>query len=220
MHKAITVLFEDDYFVVFEKPSGTLTIPTPKGEKNTLDRVVNEELSKECGYHLHPCHRLDRETSGAIIFAKGKKNQQLMMDVFRHKGVKKKYVALVQGRPRHSAGELKSEIKDFNQNKFRRESKGKLAVTRYKVLELRRIYSIVEVFPLTGRTNQIRIQMAEIGHPLLGERQYAFGKDYALKFRRVALHASELEWLHPVTHKPVKIVSPLPWDMEQFIERN
>ncbi len=219
MHKAIPVLFEDDCFVVFEKPSGTLTIPTPRGEKNTLDRIVNEELpkDKEREYHLHPCHRLDRETSGAIIFAKGKKNQQSMMNLFKHKGVKKKYVALVQGRMKRLVGEIKSAIKDFSDNRFRREARGKLAITRFKVIEVRHTYSIVEVSPLTGRTNQVRIHFSEIGHPLLGERQYAFGKDYALKFRRIALHASEIEWMHPLTHRPVKIVSELPADMENFI---
>lgn len=220
MYKPIEVLYEDDCYVVFEKPAGILVIPSPKNEKNTLVNIVNAQYSQIAKEgRLHPCHRLDRDTSGAIIFAKGKRNQQLMMEVFHRRSVRKKYIAFVHGQLPHPMGEIKGEIKDFNQKRFARGSRGKLAITRYRVIDRKKEFTVAEVSPLTGRTNQIRIHFSEIGHPLLGERKYAFGRDHDLKFKRTALHASQLEWTHPVTHKPVKINSPLPKDMEEFLRR-
>ena len=189
------------------------------------------------GGRLHPCHRLDRDTSGVILFAKGKKNQKIMMEAFRQKKVRKIYIAFVHGRLKNRSGEIKSRIRDFDPSRFRRwlpppykslrDSTGPAlyqngtgqapwAVTRYRVIETKKDFSILEVTPVTGRTNQIRIHFSQLGHPLVGERKYAFGKDYALKFRRTALHALSLSFIHPVFKKEIRIHSPLPEDMEQF----
>lgn len=214
MRKAIRVLYEDEYLVVFDKPSGTLVIPSPKKETNTLFDLVNTGISSN---KLHPCHRLDRETSGAIIFAKGKHNQQLMMQEFQHSAVQKKYIAFVRGHLKRPHGEITIPIKDFYQNKYQRHLRPKPATTRYRVLQVKKKFSIVEVIPVTGRTNQIRIHFSEIGNPLLGDRIYAFGKDFDIKFRRVALHANEIKWRHPATKEWVKVVSELPEDMRNFV---
>jgi len=90
-------------------------------------------------------------------------------------------------------------------------------VTRYQVVEARRFFSVVHVYPLTGRTNQIRIQFSQAGFPLVGERKYAFARDYSLKFRRVALHASELQWRDPLDRRMIKVISPVPEDMKAFL---
>lgn len=217
----IQVLYEDDFFVVFNKPPGLLVIPTPKGEARTLVNLVNAQfISKNSAYKLHPCHRLDRETSGVIIFAKGKHHQQIMMDIFKNRKITKKYIAFVQGHPFHDAGEIKSFTKSLEFKKYNKNAPGQYSITRYKVLERRKLFSVVEAEPLTGHTNQIRIHFKQKGHPLVGERKYAFGKDFDLKFRRVALHAKSIEWLHPFTKKHIKIESPLSKDMEVFLERN
>ena len=221
MPSAISVLYEDDALMVFDKPSGVLVIPSPGQEKNTLSHLVNQlYASKDNTWKLHPCHRLDRDTSGCIIFAKGKHNQQLMMREFQKLDVQKKYIALIHGRLKKQRGEIRALIQDQEQKKFQSKSPPKLAITRYEVLQIRKKYSIVEVFPITGRTNQIRIQFSQIGCPLVGERKYAFARDYALKFRRTALHAESLRWNHPISHKPIEVTSPLPKDMEVFIARN
>ena len=125
-----------------------------------------------------------------------------------------------RGAPGRRGGGGGGAIRDLDQVKFRRGAPAKPSVTRYKVLDERKSFSVVEVTPVTGRTNQIRIQFAEIGHPLLGERKYARGKDYELRFRRVALHAQTLEWEHPVTHKKINVTAKLHQDMEEFIARN
>ena len=218
--KRVPILYQDDFLVVFDKPSGLLVIPSPKKEKNTLVNIVNAQYAEshppagEAGHgRLHPCHRLDRDTSGAIIFARGKKNQQLMMREFHKKAVKKKYIAFVRGELKKQTGEIRSAIRSA----YSSRGKGQSAVTQYNVNAVKKEFSVVEVFPETGRTNQIRIHFSEIGHPLLGERIYAFGKDFPVKFRRLALHAQELSWRHPVYKRKIRIVSPLPKDMEKFL---
>lgn len=217
----LKILYEDDRYIVFDKPAGLLVIPSPKKEKNTLMDIVNRQSASDTKEgRLHPCHRLDRDTSGAILFAKGKHNQQTMMDAFKRQQIEKIYIAFVQGRLKDRAGEIKSFIKDFDQRRFNRHSPAKRSITRYKVLEAKKNFSVLEVSPLTGRTNQIRIQFSEIGHPLLGERKYAFGKDFALKFRRTALHAKSLKWFDPVLKKEIKVESPLPEDMKQLWPNN
>jgi RluA family pseudouridine synthase len=217
----IKVLYEDDWFIAFDKPAGLLVVPSPQQETSTLMHLVNNPaLGFKKGVRLFPCHRLDRDTSGVIIFAKGKSNQQRMRDVFKNRKIQKTYLAFVQGRVRTPQGEIKSVIKDYYQRKFFKRQQGRLAVTHYKVLEVRKRFSILEVHPITGRTNQIRIQLCDAGHPIVGERRYAFGKDFDLKFRRTALHAQALQWVHPLTKKSIKVTSPLPSDMEVFLARN
>lgn len=219
--KPIPVLFEDDAYVAFNKPPGLLVIPTPAQEKHTLLSIVNRQfILQRKEFRLHPCHRLDRDTSGVILFAKGKKFQQLLMEEFKRQQIKKVYIAFVHGRLKNQMGEIAGEIKDYDQQRFNKKSRAKMAITRYKILELRKGFTVVEVHPITGRTNQIRIQFSEIGHPLVGERKYAFGKDFQVKFRRTALHALKLNFTHPIYKKKITIQSPLAEDMEQFRSQN
>ncbi len=216
--RVIPVLFEDECYVAFDKPSGILVIPSPKKEKNTLVDVVNRTHgSAQNEFRLHLCHRLDRDTSGVIVFGKGKKNQQAMMQLFHNRQVRKRYIAFVHGKLKTPQGELRSHIRDFGYKKFSKYDSTKLAVTRFHALQIKKGFTVVEVFPITGRTNQIRIQFSEAGFPLVGERQYAFARDFELKFRRVALHAQKFECVHPIYHRPVKIESPLPNDMRDFM---
>ena len=205
----IPVLYEDEWLVVLDKPSGLLVIPTPKKEKRTLTSILNEDLkAKDLPYRLHPCHRLDRETSGAIIYAKGKSVQQKMMSLFHGQKVKKRYIAFLQGKPVEAEGEIKSRIE------------GKPAVTYYRVIEQRREFAVVEAEPLTGRTNQIRIHFKHIGHPVLGERKYAFRRDFKVRAKRLCLHAKALNFTHPLTGKPVYLEAALAADMERFLEEH
>lgn len=219
MQKAIKVLYEDEHLVVFDKPSGLLSIPTPKNERNTLIDLVNQQYAGSLEGRLHPCHRLDRDTSGAILFAKGKRMQQLMRQEFEKNAVRKIYIAFVRGRLKSPHGEIKLPVEDYHQRRYGIHSRPKPALTAYHVKREGQDFSVVEVFPRTGRTNQIRIHFQKIGHPLLGERLYAFGRDFPIKFRRVALHASELSFHHPVTKKTVKVASELPEDMRSFLEK-
>jgi 23S rRNA pseudouridine1911/1915/1917 synthase len=207
--KKFGIIFEDQWLIAVDKPSGMLVIPTPKKETNTLTDLLNKDLDdRNVGANAYPCHRIDRETSGIILYAKGKAIQKLMMEEFKERSIKKSYIAFVNGIVNKISGTITKEI--FNRNKNRRES----AVTKYKVLARKGGFSVLEVEPVTGRTNQIRIHFAGLGHPLLGESVYAFRRDFKLRFKRVALHARAIEFTHPVSHNRIKLESPLAKDME------
>ena len=205
----IPIVYEDDWLLIADKPAGLLVIPTPKGEKRTLTSILNEDLkSRGISYRLHPCHRLDRETSGVIIYAKGKSMQQKIMQLFKNKQINKTYTAFVQGALSEARGEIKNPIDGNN------------AVTKYRVIEKRKNFSIVEIEPQTGRKNQIRIHFKNIGHPLVGEAKFAFRKDYRLKAKRLCLHAEALEFTHPLTKQQVYVKAQLPADLKEFINKN
>ncbi|MFH0888903.1 MAG: RluA family pseudouridine synthase [Planctomycetota bacterium] len=202
-----SIVFEDDYIIVANKPSGLLVIPTPKDEKNTLTNLLNDYLQSKSSSpdsaKAHPCHRLDRDTSGLILYAKGKSMQQKMMSQFHDKKVAKKYLAFVQ---RH----LKKENGSID---YRLE--GKEAITKYSVLKYYpQGYSLVEVEPITGRTNQIRLHFKMLGYPIVGERKFAFAKDYRTKSKRLALHSTFISFYHPVTNEKMSFTCDMPDDMK------
>lgn len=180
--------------------------------------IVNEQYASAM-YKLHPCHRLDRDTSGVIIFAKGKKAQQDMMALFEARKIKKIYRAFVYGKLDKMSGEICKAVLDQEERHFRKNSVPKSAITRYKVLGQYEGFADLEVELLTGRTNQIRIHFSEAGHPLVGERKYAFGRDHDIKFRRVALHAASVSWTDPVSGRKICVESLLPKDLRSFQEK-
>ena len=203
----IPIVFEDDWLLVVNKPAGLLSVPTPKHESRTLTSILNQDAQdRGLGYRLHPCHRLDRETSGLLIYAKGKSIEQKMTGAFRDRLVSKKYIAFVHGKLSQPQGTISSAIE------------GKSALTKYRVIQEKSNYSVVEVSPVTGRTNQIRIHFKNIQHPLVGEDKFAYRKDFALRAKRICLHAKYLEFKHPQTGKMVVIQSPLPEDMQKFFD--
>lgn len=204
----IPIVYEDDWLIVFNKPAGLLTIPTPKNETRTLTAIINENQERiNSPFRLYPCHRLDKETSGLIIYAKGKSIQKMIMGIFKHRKIRKIYIAFVQGQITKIEGEINKPIEGLS------------AVTGYKVLERKKFYSIVEVIPYTGRTNQIRIHFKFIGYPLMGEKKFAFRRDFKLKANRLCLHAKKLDFIHPVTNKRIVLDSPLPAGMRNFLEK-
>ncbi len=217
---SIELLYQDPHTVVVNKPSGLVVVPTPLNEKKTVESLVNDEFSSFGVGRLHPCHRLDRDTSGVLIFARGKKNQQLWMNVFRERSIQKEYIVFVQGIVKNNTGTLKGWIKDLDARKHQKKSKARWAQCTYEALRRDHGFTVLRVKLLTGRTNQIRIQLAEIGHPVLGERKYAFAKDYVLKFRRVALHAYSIECDHPILHQRIYIEAELPSDMKSYLEQH
>lgn len=203
----IPVVYEDDWLLIMLKPSGLLTIPTPKKELRTLTSILNADFkNRGLFYRAHPCHRLDRETSGLIVYAKGKSVQKKMMDIFRNRKVKKRYIVFVQGIPVQSKGEIGNSIEGLS------------AITKYKIIEKKENFAILEAIPLTGRTNQLRIHFKQIGHPILGETKFAFRRDFRIKAKRLCLHAVGLEFVHPVTAKFISLSVELPDDLKMFLK--
>lgn len=207
MMGSFKIVYEDESIIVVDKPAGMLVIPTPKNETHTLTHLLNSQLDdRGIQVNAYPCHRLDRETSGLIVYAKGKKAQKIMMDKFKGHKVKKFYLAFVHGRLTKKTATIDHPIEY------------KRAITKYAVLEQKDNFSVVEIEPITGRTNQVRIHFKAVGHPLVGERKFAFAKDYKLKFRRAALHAAKIEFTHPLTNKSLSFSAPLPLDMKKLLE--
>ncbi len=203
----IPIVFEDDWLLVVNKPAGLLSVPTPRNESRTLTSILNQDAQdRGLKHRLYPCHRLDRETSGLVIYAKTKGIEAKMADVFRNREVSKKYIAFVHGKLAHPQGTIASAIE------------GKSAVTNYKVIQQKSNYGVVEVSPVTGRTNQVRIHFKSIQHPLVGEDKFVFRKDFALRFKRTCLHAQELKFNHPVTQKHLCLRVDLPLDLQKFLE--
>jgi len=205
MFNDANIIYEDQDLMVIDKPPGILTVPTAKKEKYTITNCIKEILVKRGSQaNIFPCHRLDRETSGLIIYAKTKSIQEIMFSEFKNGQVRKRYIAFVSGTIKRPSGTISFSIEN------------KKAITKYKLLQKRKGYSIIDVAPTTGRTNQIRIHFKMIGHPLLGDRKFSFGRDFKVKFKRVALHANEIKFRHPKSREDVCFFSPLPEDMSRF----
>ena len=202
MSSKYSIVFEDKYLLIINKPSGLLVVPTPRNERHTLTNLINRML-RERGEHqkAYPCHRLDRDTSGLIIYAKDLIALKRMEQAFKERQVKKKYITFVRGCPIRKQGSITYRLE------------GQPARTNYRLLEKHSGFSVIEAEPITGRTNQIRIHFKMLGHPVLGERKYAFGKDFSVKFPRLALHASQIEFTHPITGKFISLRASLPTDM-------
>lgn len=204
-------IYEDKWLLVIDKPAGLLTVPAhSKFEVSLLDLLSQEYRDEEV--ELFPCHRLDKETSGLVIFAKDKLTQEEIMGLFRKKEIKKEYIAIVHGWIERNPGEIRNYLRENHSS----TSREKLAITRYHVLQKNTEYSIVKIEPLTGRKNQIRIHFKQLGHPIVGERRFAFAKDYSLQAKRLCLHATQLEFIHPRTKNNLILTSPIPSDMEEF----
>jgi 23S rRNA pseudouridine1911/1915/1917 synthase len=143
-----------------------------------------------------------------LIYAKSKSIETKMFEAFRNRLISKKYIAFVHGKLSQQQGVINSAIE------------GKSALTKYRVLQEKNNYSVMEVAPVTGRTNQIRIHFKHIQHPLVGEDKFAFRKDFILRAKRVCLHAGYLEFKHPQTAKTLMFELPLAQDMQKFLDEH
>jgi RluA family pseudouridine synthase len=211
MREPFEIIFEDEYLIVLNKIAKLLIQPSPHNERYTLTSLLAARLNSA----VFPCHRLDRETTGLILYAKKEAMQRRIMEEFKKREVKKKYIAYVAGHLVNKKGVLEGYIIDREGARF--GEKPKKAKTRYRVLHEFRDFSSLELEPLTGRTNQLRIQLAKIGHPILGERKYALRRDFKVKFRRLALHAFFLSFVHPVRKERISLTAELPHDMKDFL---
>lgn len=194
----IDVLFEDAHLIVVNKSAGIDTHPNHPNETDTLANLVAfhyQARGESC--RVQHIHRLDHDTSGAIIFAKHPLSKAILDRLLTERQIKRTYHALIHGRLMQKKGTISEPIgRDRHHNTRRRVSpSGQDAVTHYKVLEYKNPYTLVEVQLDTGRTHQIRVHMGHIGHPLVGDILYG-GKPI---FKRQALHAARISFPHPLT---------------------
>ena len=215
MKSSLEILHRDEHVLVVSKPAGLLSVPTPDAPGDSLPEAL-----ARAGIRAWPVHRLDREVSGAVLFALDVGTRALLEDLFRERRITKTYWALAQGRLRPPDGAFHFPI--LEEGAFARVSaQGRKALTRYRTLAALPETTVAEVDLVTGRRNQIRLHFAHAGHPLVGERKYARGKDSPVRIRsrRIALHAWKVAFAHPRTHAPLAIEAPLPDDLVELAER-
>lgn len=215
MRAPIPILHQDEHLLVASKPPGVLSVRTPGADSPSLPEMLAGE-----GFDVVPVHRLDRDVSGAILFAKDERTRAALEELFRARALRKVYWALAQGRVKPSDGAWTHPI--LEEAGFARVSAlGKPSTTRYRTLRAFATTTELEVDLVTGRYNQIRLHAAHAGFPLVGERKYARGKDSPVraKSRRVALHAWRLELPHPITGERLAIEAPLPDDLVELLDR-
>jgi 23S rRNA pseudouridine1911/1915/1917 synthase len=205
------LLYEDEHLIVIEKSSGLLAVATEKESGETAFGILKDHV-KKYNHHaqLHVVHRLDRDTSGVMMFAKGKEIQQKLQDHWDEVVTKRVYYAVVEGRVEEREGEIVSCLKENRSLKMyssRIPGDGQKAVTRYRVLKRNTRYCLLEVALSTGRKNQIRVHLKDIGHSIAGDKKYGAATD---PLRRLALHAAILEFIHPVTGACMHFETPVP----------
>lgn len=205
-----SVLYEDPYLIALEKPPGLLSIGTGKEDSNTFYRAVNRYLRLRSNgrERIFIVHRLDREASGIMLFAKTPEIKEALQTSWGR--TEKVYTALVEGRPPQREGTLKSWLVETSALKVHSGPRGpgaKYAVTHYREVKEYSKHTLLEIRPETGRKNQIRVHLSEMGCPIAGDRKYgAVGNP----IRRLALHAVALSFIHPVSGKRVELESRLP----------
>jgi 23S rRNA pseudouridine1911/1915/1917 synthase len=214
----LVVLFEDETVVVVEKPAGLLTIATERERTRTAYAAVRAHVkARDPRERVFIVHRLDRSTSGVIVFAKSPDAKERLQSAFAARSVERTYHAVVEGVLEADEGTLKSYLVESSAHKVhatRDARRGVEAITRYRVLRRGRSRTLVEVGLVTGRKAQIRVQFADIGHPVVGDRVYGKGTD---PIGRVALHAFRIAFDHPETGQRMTFRSRTPQLFSQLV---
>jgi len=209
--KGLAVLYEDKDILVVDKPAGLLTVATEREKHLTAHSILTDYFRTGCGRsrkRLFVVHRLDRDTSGVLIFAKSEEAKFRLQD--RWKQTEKKYLAVVYGKCEKSSGTITTYLAEdnaYNVYSTSDSTKGKLAQTAYTVLRVIKGFSLLELDLLTGRKNQIRVHLAGIGHPIVGDTKYGNVDDPA---SRMALHARSISFKHPFSDKQLTFESKVP----------
>ena len=213
----VRILHLDDAVVVIDKPAGLLSMGSERDKERTAHRILNEHLkalTKSSRQQAFIVHRLDRETSGLMLFARNESTQAALQRNW--KNVTKRYLAVVEGAPSKADGTLKDNLVESKSFKVHRVEKGgELAIMHYRVLRRHGDKSLLELTLETGRKNQIRVQLAALGHPIIGDRKYGARTDPA---RRLALHSCELKFRHPVSGALMEFRAALPGRLKALTE--
>ena len=222
----LRILHEDPHVLIVDKPAGLLTQPTPDNELDTLVSRATRYLKIRYGNRsfIGVVHRLDKNTSGALALARSPEAIRAFQKLFREHDIERQYLTVVEGNPRRESGTIDKALitdrGDLRRGVARFEGEGRRAVTHYRVIErFGPVASLVACWLETGRTHQIRIHLAEMGHPVVGEAVYRprTQPPCKAKFGRQALHAQTLGFKHPILGHDVKVEAPLPADMDALI---
>ncbi|HEX2834945.1 MAG TPA: RluA family pseudouridine synthase [Thermoanaerobaculia bacterium] len=218
----LSLLHEDDDVIVVFKAHGLLTVATERERETTAQAFLNEYLHEKGGERIHVVHRLDRETSGVLVFAKTFEAREALKDKFAAHDVDRVYIAIIEGAITPDRGTIRSHLRE--RRDLRMESvdvRGeqlpegvKHAVTHYRTIASNGQYSMLEITLETGRKNQIRTHLSEEGHPVVGDRMYGSSVN---PLGRLGLHAKLLGFDHPATGKRMVFTAPIPKNFRQLV---
>lgn len=206
----LAILHEDEDVIVVLKSHGLLTVATERERETTAQAYLNAYLKEKGGERIHVVHRIDRETSGALVFAKTFAAREALKEKFAAHDVERVYVAVIAGEMDPPRGTIRSHLRerrDLRMESVEAHPDAKLAVTHYRTMESNGTYSLLEIRLETGRKNQIRTHLAEAGHPVVGDRMYGSTIN---PLGRLGLHAKVLGFDHPRTGKRLVFTVPEP----------
>ncbi|MBO4691120.1 MAG: RluA family pseudouridine synthase [Paludibacteraceae bacterium] len=244
-HPKLRLVYEDDDLIVVDKKPGLLTVAsTPGSSETTVFSILRAYVKKQnARAGIFVVHRLDRETSGLLVFARSEQMQHYMRTYWRQLVTDRTYIALAEGILDKPEGKITTWLTEDKRNAVVYSSPvddgGDIAITNYKVLKTSAdsrqpsevmtqesdsrklnadspLYSLVELHLETGRTNQIRVHLASLGHPVVGDRKYGHGNEYS-PIDRLCLHAKVLEFIHPATEQKVRFESPVPKEFNHVL---
>ena len=216
----IAVLYEDDAVVALDKPAGLVAVPVPGSDAESAWSLLTAELKRR-KQRAYVVHRIDRYTSGILLFAKTERDRDVLKEQFLEHSPAREYLAVVRGIPAEQEGTLVHYFRRegmFQTLTTERDREGARAELHYRVEQRLRGASLVRVALVTGLQNQIRVQFAAIGHPVIGDRKYNQEEAEEKRIARVALHAERLEFYHPRTEENVVVECELPGDMRGLVK--
>ncbi|SDH56072.1 RluA family pseudouridine synthase [Desulfosporosinus hippei] len=219
--EGLNIIYEDPYLIIIEKQAGLLSIATDSEKEQTAYSILSDHVKKRDPKNkIFVLHRLDRETSGVMMFAKSEKIQQMMQKSWKETVLERTYVAVVEGFVNKEQGTITSwltESKAFIMYSSRTPNGGQKAITHYKVLKKNKHYSLLEVNLETGRKNQIRVHMKDIGHSVIGDKKYGSTKQ---PIARLGLHARVLAFKHPISGEEVRYEASIPKEFLNLFKSN
>ena len=210
----IEIIYEDKDFVAINKPSGLLSIGDHKEKEKTAYHIVREYLKKKHEM-VFILHRIDKDTSGIMVFCKNVKLRDALQENWNNLVYKRAYYGIVQGKLKEKSGHIENYLSKDKYNRAYVTKNGKKAITDYKVIKEFNKYSLLDINISTGRKNQIRATFSDLGYPLLGDKNYG-----GIKANRLYLHAYALGFINPLNHKKYEFVLPNEFDNFVFLIDN
>ena len=220
-HPRLKIVYEDDDIIVVDKGYGLLSVGTESSKRSNVETAYS--ILRDYVKSIHPSnkifivHRLDRDTSGLMVFAKNVEAKEALQHNWNNMVLERKYVALLDGELSPESGEIRSHLAETSQHEVYStddEFEGKLAVTRYKVRRKGKGHTLAEFSLDTGRKNQIRVHARDLGCPITGDKKYGNGSG---PLHRLALHAETLRFAHPVTRHDMNFTSPVPSQFYKYV---
>lgn len=212
--KKLDIIYEDKELLVVNKSAHVLTVQTDKGGEATLYSEVYDYLHKK-NQKVFVVHRLDRDTSGIVVFAKNEKIKKALQDSWNDYAEVREYYAIVEGSVEKDSDTIRNYLTENKQLHTYSTTKenGKLAITSYKVIKRSKNYSILNVTINTGRKNQIRVTLSDLGHPIIGDKNYGSTKN---PLRRMCLHHRYMKLKHPFKNFIFEFIAPIPKEFDIF----